>query len=356
MGRKKGRKQTRFWNNIWWKPSSLTHQQLLEQLAPLLVQFQRVDEVVVKVDKGEGRVADLVELERILKEPIQMPCSCGKPIILAQPTTVLNELSSLSRDLHLEVHLIKRQYPCYLLCRVSTGWDTPDTVLEQLYISSQNDFFPDKRFTILLRNGRSRTFLYLSLFRDKLKEYLAKTWTEIPDEDECDQILETIAKLVLAAAWYEDQRLPFFVADIFQLKRFRSALELVAFVLGSDLYQVASEIQDGNKIVIDFFSHIYKNPPLAKVLELLNCQGAGNMSDWESIARKDFAKLNIAFSTFLSSTNMLYNLEELELYKIVLGCFGTLPEVASEAYWTPALQQAIEEIETLSATCIRNFV
>ncbi|GAF77085.1 unnamed protein product, partial [marine sediment metagenome] len=310
MGRKKRRKKTYYWNNIWRKPSSLTHKELLEQLDPLLVQFKRVDEIVVKVAQGEGHVADLVDLERILKEPIQMPCSQGKPIILAQPTTVWSELSSLSRDLHLEIHSIKGQYPCYLLCRVSTGWDTPDTVLEQLYVSSQNDFFPDKRFTILLRNGRSRTFLYLSPFREKLKEHLAKAWTEIPDEDECDEILETIAKLVLAAAWYEDQRLPFFVADIFELKHFRSALELVAFVLGSDLYQVASEIQDGNKIVIDFFNHIYENLPLARLLEWLNCHGAGNSSDLESAARKDFAELNRAFSTFLSSTDMLCDLEE----------------------------------------------
>ena len=178
MGRKKRRRQTSFWKNMWWRPSSLTHQELLEQLDPLLVRFQQVDGIVVKITKGEGHVADLVDLERILKEPIQMPCSISKHIILAQPKTVLSELNSLSRDLHLEIHSIKGQYPCYLLCRVITGLDTPDTDLEQLYVSSQNDFFQDKRFTILLRNGRSRTFLHLSPFREKLKEHLAKAWRE----------------------------------------------------------------------------------------------------------------------------------------------------------------------------------
>ncbi len=267
MGRKKRRKQSSFWNDSWWNSPSLTHQELLEQLNPLLVQFQRVDEIIVKISEGKGYVDDLASLEQVLREPINIPCSSGRTISLAQPATVSSELSALSRDLHLEIHLIKGQYPCYLLCRVNTGWDTPDMVLEQLYASTRNDFFPDERFTILLRNGRSRTFLSLSLFREKLKEHLAKASGEIPDEQECDEILETIAKLVLAAAWYEDQRLPFMVADAFDLKVFRSALELVAFILGSDLYQVASGIQDGNEYVVDFFKHIYENRPLARLLD-----------------------------------------------------------------------------------------
>jgi len=356
MGRKRRRKQTYFCNSNWWKPSSLTHQELLEQLDPLLVQFQRIDEIVAKVTKGEGCVADLVNLESVLKEPIQMPRSSSRPIILAQPTTVWGELSSLSRDLHLEIHSVKGQYPCYLLCRVSTGWDTPDTVLEQLYVSTRNDFFPDERFTILLRKGRSRTFLHLSPFRKKLREHLASAWAEPPDENECDEVLEAVAKLVLAAAWYEDQRLPFFVADIFELRHFRFALELVAFILGSDLHQVASGIQDGNKFVIDFFKHIYDNPPLAGFLKRLNRRGAGNLSDLESTARKDFAELNRAFSTFLSSTDILHDLEGLELYKTILGSFNNLREISGRQYWTPKTEQAAQEIEAVSFNCINHFV
>ena len=63
-----------------------------------------------------------------------------------------------------------------------------------------------------------------------------------------------------------------------------------------------------------------------------------------------------AFSTFLSSTNMLRDLEELELYKTILGSFNNLREISSLQYWTPKTKQAAQEIEAISFNCIGHFV
>jgi hypothetical protein len=344
MVKNKYKRHAHDWNDVWWKSCPLIPEELIQRLNPLLRQIRRVDEIVERVAVGKGRISDLVNLERILREPLTISEANRTSITLAQPTEVRYALSSLSDEIHLEVHALDGRYPCYLLCRISTGWDMPDTVVDELYVSSRNDFFLDERFTVLLRNGRSRTFLRLSPFRKKLKEWFAKTSAEPPDERTCDEVIEAIASLVLAAAWYEDQRLPFIVADIFELRNFRSALELVAFILGSDLYQVATGIRDGNECVIDFFKHVYENPPLATLLDRLNRYGPEKLAALEDNAQKGFTELNRAFSTFLSTTDMFRELEHIELYKVVLGCFGNLHAVASKEYWTPALERRMSRL------------
>ncbi len=275
---------------------------------------------------------------------------------LVRPGDVRNALQDLSRELHLEIHAMSDRFPCYLLCRVSTDWDAPDAVVDELYVSSRNDFFPDERFVVLMRAGRSRTFLRLSVFRDKLREHLAVCSANEVDEQECDEILEATAKLVFGAAWYEDQRLPFHVADVFGLEKFRAALELVAFILGSDLYKVTTAIRDGEDLVTDFFEHVYENRPLAEVMRQLHLGGTCDISKLEEEATAAFVKLNRVFSSFLSTTETLCDLEGLELYKIVLGCFYNLRQVADRDMWTPALEEAARTAEAAADQCTRSVL
>ncbi len=356
MSRKKGKKRARTWGYAWWEDPPLGRKELLRRVEPLLKQIRRVDEVVAKIAEGKGRVADLVGLEQILKEPFALSDTGGTRLMLAQPAAVRSALTSVSRELHLEVHSIDGQYPSYLLCRISTDWDAPDAILEELYVSVRNDFFMDNRFVVLLRNGRSKTFLRLSPFREKLRAHLAKMGSEAPDDEACDDILETVATLVLAAAWYEDQRLPFAVADVFQLRSFRSAMELVGFVLGSDPYQAATGLRDAGEEVVDFFDQVYDSRPLACLLRRLSCRGVENLSGLEAGARDAFLELNQAFSAFLSMTGALRDLDHLELYKIVLGGFGNLHEVAGREYWTTALEQAVRTIETRATEHIQRLM
>ena len=357
MSRKKRKKHADSWGYAWWEKPPPSRDKLLERVEPLLAHIRRVDEIVVTIIRGEGHVADLVGLGKVIREPFSIKGSGRGSVMLAQMADVRSALSSISRELHLEVHAVDGQYPCYLLCRVSTDWDAPDTVLEELYVSTvPNDFFVDERFTILLKGGRSRTFLRLSLFREKLWQWLTETLDESPDDKACDDVLEAVATLVLAAAWYEDQRLPFHVADVFGLDKFRAALELVGFILGSDLYQVTTAIRDGNEDVVGFFEHVYENRPLAQLLARLNRHGVENLADLEAGARDAFVELNQAFSAFMSMTDALGDLESLELYKLVLGCFGNLHEVADREHWTAALEQAAQTIETSAGDCIHRLL
>jgi hypothetical protein len=195
-------------------------------------------------------------------------------------------------------------------------------------------------------------FIRLSPYREKLRKHLAETWSREPTDRECDQLLESTATLVLGAAWYEDQAIPFHVSRVFSLTTFKSALEQVAWVLGSDLYQVATALQDDGKAIVAFFDHVYDNRNLARLIECLACHGVQDLSHLEKAAREAFLQLNTAFSTFMSTTNAIQDLERLELYKIILGNFGRLDEVAGPAYWTPALIQASRAIEDCAASCI----
>ena len=352
MSRKRHKKRAQAWDYAWWEEPKPSRDDLLRRVEPLVAQIRRVDEVVDKIAQGEGRVADLVGLEHILVQPIAVGGSSLQPVTLSQPAGVRSALSFIARELHLEVQAVDGQYPCYLLCRVSSGWDSPDAILEELHISTvRNELFADSRFLVLLRNGRSRTFLRMSSFRAELKKHLAGAASGDADDEGCDNILEAVAKLVLDAAWYEDQRLPFAVADVFHLYSLRSALELVGFILGSDLYHVAASLRDDEDIT-GFFEHVHKNRPLASLLRHLQCQGAASLADLETETREAFLELNQAFSTFMSTTGALLGLEGLELYKIVLGSFGNLRTIAHREHWTTRTEDAVEAVEACSKACL----
>lgn len=335
------------WPNAWWSTPEVPPEELAMLLDPLITQLRRVDAISNRIASGEGRVADLVKLEKLLKEPFSLGQYPRKKARLNQPAELRTALSQISRELHLEIHATKRSFPSYLLCRVTTAWDTPDTVLDDLYVSDrQHDFFVwDDRFTILQRHGRSRVFIRLSPYRKKVRQHLAESSSEEPTDRDCDDVLESAATLVLGAAWYEDQGLPFHVADVFGLSEFRSALEQAAFILGSDLYQVATALQDDGETIVNFFEHVYDNRHLAHLVKRLALRGVRDLSRLESTAREAFVELNAAFSTFLSTTDAIRDLERLELYKIVLGNFGRLHDVAGCDYWTSNLERAVRAIE-----------
>ena len=202
-----------------------------------------------------------------------------------------------------------------------------------------------------MRNGRSRTFLRISSFRTELKRHTAEAVGEAADDEVCDDILEAVARLVLDAAWYEDQRLPFAVADVFQLGSLRSALEVVGFILGSDLYHVAACLQDDEDIA-GFVEHVHKNRPLASLLRQLEHRGAENLANLETEARQAFIEMNQAFSIFMSKREILQDLEHLELYKIVLGSFGNLRKIAHKKHWTERMADAVQAVETCSEACL----
>jgi len=340
----------------WWDEPPPSREELISLLAPLIAQIRRVDAVVARIARGNGCLRDLLALEGILKKPLALRGRGGQEVSLVRPTDLRTALCALSRQLHLEVHTVDERFPCYLLCRISTDWDAPDTVLDELHVSPRNDFFPDRRFVALLRGGRSRTFLRLSIFRERLGRYLRQTGRKPADERACDEVLETAARLVFAAAWYEDQRLPFHVADVFGLTKFRAALELVGFALGSDLYKVATALRDGNGVAIEFFEHVYRNRRLARLLKQLVRGGHHGLGSLEGAARAAFVRLNQVFSDFLSTPGALRDLDRLALYQVVLASFYNLSEVADRSCWTGALRQAVQKAETASAQCARQVL
>jgi len=317
---------------------------VLQGLQPLLVQIRRVEEVLERIRRGEGTVGDLGVLERRLCEPVVLKGTCSdRTVSLVQPQAVRGALQGMGRELHLEVHAMPDRYPCYLLCRLGADWDAPDTVVEELHVSPRNDFFPDERFVILSRRGRSRTFLRLSIFRDRLRRRLAGT-VRYALEDTCDRVLESAAKLVFGSAWYEDQRLPFHVSSVFGLTRFRWAVELVGFALGTDLYGVSTALRDCQR-VLEFFENIYDNRPLARLLGQLARRRPSRLSRLEDAARRAFVRLNDCFAEFLGTTDALRGLGRCCLYQVVLAHFFDLAEVAPPAAWTPALEARIRRIE-----------
>ncbi|MBN2506297.1 MAG: hypothetical protein JXQ71_06350 [Verrucomicrobia bacterium] len=357
MARAKSRRRAGTWEHGGWHVPPPSRDELRCGLAPLLRQLRRVDDAVAKLAGGEGRVDDLVQLQRILTERFPVGEPTCTTVTLAQPEPLREQLRLLSRDLHLEIHAVDGQYPCYLLCRVAARWDAPDIILEELHVSSGRvSFFHDRRFAMLMRHGRSRTFLRLARWRRASKTLLGGVWRQRPDDRDCDDLLAAVARLVLASAWYEDQRLPFAVADAFGLTHFRSALELVAFILGSNLYQVAAGIREWQEELVGFFQQVYPNVPLAALLHNLSRHGAVNPAQLETAARGVFVELNRLFSAFLGTTGALADLEQLELFKVVLGCFANLGEVAARACWKPALEEAVGVLEGAAADATGRLV
>ena len=352
----KRRKRRAIWWSDWRTPPTPSRGELEGKLAPLTSRIERVDAIVSQIARGDGCVRDMLALEQLLKEPFTLPSPTRTEVALIQPANIRAALRALDYGLHLEVHTVDGRFPSYLLCRISTAWDTPDTILDELHVSPRNDFFPDERFVVLLRTGRSRVFLRLSAWRHVLQSHMCGTWDQDTEEALCDEALETVARVVLAAAWYEDQRLPFRVADVFHLVEFRSALELVAFILGSDLYQVAAALRDDDGAVVAFFEHAYKNHQLANLLRHLSHSSRADLTDIEEFARSAFVELNRCFAAFLSTCDALQNLEPHPLYEVVLGCFYDLKDVADRSTWLPKLDEAVQTVEKESVQCTRDLL
>lgn len=127
-------------------------------------------------------------------------------------------------------------------------------------------------------------------------------------------------------------------------------------MLGSDLYQIASGIRDEHEDVIEFFNHIYENTPLTQLLKQQSHRDIENLAGFEAGARDAFLELNQAFSAFLSTTGALRDLDHLELYKIVLGGFGNLHEIAGRKNWTASLEQAVQAIKAHATDCIQRLL
>ena len=348
MGRRKKKKRKQNYWSQWWtfnyrERDEFTRSELLELLLPLMNTFKRVDTMAEQFRCGGAYVSDLQKIQEVLSQPIEIQ---KRRFTLLAPHMARTALYHLCDDLHLEVHAMPDQFPCYFLCKISRHWDGPDIVLDELYLSPRNCFFPDSRFVMLSRNGRSLLFLRLSLFRDRVYEYIQASQEEIEADEECNEILNNVGLLVLGAAWYEDQRLPFHVSDVFGLDNFRSAMELVGFILGSDLYKVATALRDESKYVIDFFEHIYVNRPLAQLLRDISQSKFINFAKLEGKAKEVFLNLNIMFSNFLSTTDVLDDLERFPLYKIILGFFFNLREIADRSFWRPKFEEAIDLIES----------
>lgn len=356
MSKRKKKQRRDTWQYGWYDRPVPSRQELTAHLKPLLSQIERVDCVVELIRRGDGCVRDLQILAQYLAEPFHLPGPSGRNLALARPADIRHALLDLSRDLHLEIHAMPDRFPSYLLCRIHSDWETPDTIMDELYVSSRSDFFPDERFVVLMRCGRSRTFLRLSTFREKLRAHLALRSDDDVDETQCDEILQATARLVIGAAWHEDQRLPFHVADVFGLAQFRAALELVAFILGSDLYKVSTALRHGDDTVIAFFEHVYQNEPLAELLNHLHRDGTPDIPKLEQRATETFVALNAAFSDFLSTAGALRDLESLELYRIVLGCFYSLREVAEKDTWTPKLAEATNLVEAGADQCLHGIL
>ncbi|MAE63256.1 MAG: hypothetical protein CMJ18_03205 [Phycisphaeraceae bacterium] len=330
----------------------------MKQLDPLLRQLRRVDDLSCRVAKGDGRVGDLAELATVLSEPFELRSSFSTQATLCEPEDLRRNLRQVSRELHLEIHAADGRYPCYMLSRIATDWNAPDVILEDLHVSSvRHDFFSDERFAVLMKDGRSRTFLRMAPFRDRVRRAANRRWgAQQVDQTTCDEILQTAATLVLAAVWYEDQMLPLRVADVLGLEKFRTALEMVAFILGSDLYAVAPALQDERDDICLFFNRIYGSRPMARLLDRLARRGAAGATALEAAARDAFVSLNGLFAKLLDTTDALQDLEHLELYKVVLGGFGHLSGIAAREHWTDAMVEAVQRIEDRSARSIQRLL
>lgn len=200
MGKRKKKRRKQNYRNQWWtfnyhERNEFTHSELIEQLSPLINTLKRVDALAGQFRRGGAHVSDLQKIQEVLSQPIGIQ---KRSFTLQDPQMARTALYHLCDDPHLEVHAMPDQFPCYLLCKISRHWDGPDIVLDELYLSPRNCFFPDARFVMLSRNGRSRFFFRLSIFRDKVHEYLQSGQEETSVDEECDEILDKVGLLAQA--------------------------------------------------------------------------------------------------------------------------------------------------------------
>lgn len=332
---------------------SLSEEEKGRALKPLIRQIERWDRRRIRLEQAGGDLADLEKMALILHQPFRIRTRYGtSECRLSDPGGVRRDLLDLDPDLHLEVKQTATRMPVYYLCRRQRDfWSQYSLVVEDYYLSPGYPL-QDERFVKLMSGGHENCYLRLSPFRQPLRELLSATDSATARDP--DRVLRQVGKHVFQAAWHDDQRFAFAVADQFGLHAFRQAIELLYLCLGSELCELRGGVRED---VLIFFRHIYPQPVLHAFLQGLGHLDGGGLNAVARCAGDFYGVLLRAFGHFLGIELWWPpGSAALPLFKLMTANYGRLRALGSLLQENEALAEAIGYIEGVADNVSRSIL
>jgi hypothetical protein len=200
-------------------------------LQPLLRTLHVYESMVGLLRRKGGTVRDLRRLMEMMRRPIRFPGLLeGPEATLESPARLRDRLRELYAGVELEIRRGPVGFPTHYLYRTSRDFFGNYTlILEDLHRGSDYDGFDARweRFASVTRYGETDRLLRLSPLRF--------TASLAAGPAGADGVLYLAGRALFDIAWGDEQRLAAAAAELLDMPRFRSALEVLSLCLGSEL-------------------------------------------------------------------------------------------------------------------------
>jgi len=324
-----------------------------ESLKPL-IQMLKVYDHHRKIleDKG-GHISNLDDLTKLLTTPMKIETRYEKATAsLVDQMKLRQVVRDIYRGLRINVRQLPNQMPVFYICRIRRDhWSEYSLIVEDLYMSPGYPIV-DNRFIKLMSSGHENYFLRLSQFRKQIKKYNRNQ--KESSAEKIDDYLYELGRYLLQAAWHEDQRLGFLVADLLRLPEFFQAVELLYLCLSAELCELRGAVNDNLRL---FFEKIYPQPAILAFLEILTGLEGDMLNTLPLHAIRLYRNLSIAFSKFLA-TEVAWSTQKskIPLWKILYANFSRLDMVARNLIGDKGLSKAGRKLENQSEAIINSVI
>jgi len=324
-----------------------------ESLKPLIRMLKAYDyQRRILEDKG-GHISNLDELTSLLTTPVKIETRFDTATAaLNEQMALRRAVSDIYRGLRINVRQLPNRMPVFYICRIRRDhWSEYSLIVEDLYMSPGYSIVDD-RFVKLMSAGHENYFLRLSQFRRQLQKH-NRTRKETGSQ-KIDDFLYELGRYVLQAAWHEDQRLGFLVADLLRLPEFFQAVELLYLCLSAELCELRGAVNSNLRL---FFEKIYPQPAILAFLDILTDLEGDMLNTLPLHAIRLYSNLSIAFSKFLA-TEVSWSTQKSKtpLWKILYANFSRLETVARDLTGDKRLSKAGRKLENQSRGIINSVI
>jgi len=330
------------WSEVSGSSHCYTPGDVKDALAPIMARIRDYDRIRVQLEERGGQVKDLLKLKKLLLDNIEFPGrrhDMGN-IKLGDRDALRRAVLTLGRGgASIGIRTTPQGFPVYYLCRTSRGyWGERTMILEDLCLSQGYPMDDVRYVKFTSTSGRERGYLRISPYRFLARSSLSE---EVADETNVDKLLEKIGRQFFQAAWDDDQRIAFAVADALGMPQFKNAVELLYFCLSSDLSELRNDMTED----MQCFLSGYK-PEVDAFMQTLSSYDGMGITQLQADAPKLYKRLQKQFSRFIK-TEILWGEGgyKVPLYKIIFANFSRLQRIGEMVQQNDDIEEAAKILE-----------
>lgn len=299
------------------KPS---YEETVRMISPLVDHLGRVDASRLDLFQNSVSISKLQDYNDLLIEPVRIGRNYSDHEIKLSDHDIERKLAREGFwDLKLSVRKGRMDFPKYYLCEYREFFGRDYGIVLSDYYKSQDYQFTDSRFARMVNYGHESNFIRMSSFRSDVNRLISEE-----NQEKTNDVLKKVGSYFLQGAWHEDQLVAWVVSGVFGLHKFREAIEIIYFILGSDFTETRNYFDDD---IEQFFTLVYPRKAFLGMIQKIGSSTAEDAMEMEHIAREWYRSLNKAFSSLLKTELSWGMRAKISLYKIIYANFYRLEKV-----------------------------